>query len=383
MASLASLWQHVRTPAGFGQAVLGLLLVATLTTAIGTVVKTTMVDTHPITHALEGGASTKAKKTNLLHAFGAKQLALVKLNGVIDSSSDGGSFLSSESSAESVRKQLDALAKDDDVLGVLLVINSPGGTVGMSQELNAAVQRVRQNKPVVASLQDVAASGGYYTAVACDKIITNPGTLTASIGVVMHGMNLSGLTKGKLGIEDVTITSGKFKDILNQFRPMRDDERQLLKTLIMDTYGDFLAAVLEGRLRGLPKQSEAYETRKATLTALADGRVVTGNQAVKTGLADKLGDWRVAQTELELLVRERFQLANNTEFKLETFKNEPALLRQLGISLDESSMALPIRWQHAVAVLLGLPTQATASSTPAMPSTRLKTVTHQPLWLYE
>src|SRR5690606_18211158 len=117
------------------------------------------------------------------------RLAYIVLDGMIMEGVDEGALFSSESSAMKARKLLYFAAKDNRVKGVLLRINSPGGTVGMSQELYNAVLAVRKTKPVVVSMGDLAASGGYYTAAAADRIVANPGTLTASIGVILQSVS--------------------------------------------------------------------------------------------------------------------------------------------------------------------------------------------------
>jgi len=184
-------------------------------------------------------------------------------------------------------RRLKALARRKEVKAIVIEINSPGGSIGAVQEIYSQVLRVRKEskKPVVAFLGDVAASGGYYVAAACDKIVAHPGTLTGSVGVIFQTTNLEGLMK-KLGITSQPIKSGKFKDIGSAMRAMTPEERQLLQDLIDDAYGQFLTAVSEGR--NMPELE---------LRPLADGRIFTGRQAKELGLVDALGD---SQDALEL-----------------------------------------------------------------------------------
>lgn len=279
--------------------------------------------------AREGGVSM-----DIVDAFSRmkkEHLLILHLDGPITmeshSSPIGGS---SESNAVQVRKGLEEAYKDDDVKGVLLAINSPGGTVGMSQELHAAVTRVREKKPVVAYFGDVAASGGYYTAVATDHIVSNPGTLTASIGVIMQALNFKELMVNKLGVKSNTIKSGKFKDLLNPFRDTREDELALLQGLIDNSYQQFLGVVLEGRTKHL-KDKAKIAARKEVLRSVADGRVVTGDQALSLGLVDELGDIYQAHMALDKLSKERFDIGGDEPLPLEEATEGPKLLRYINL----------------------------------------------------
>ena len=163
--------------------------------------------------------------------------------------------------------------------GLLLRIDSPGGTVGDSQEIHAAIRRLRdQGCRVVASFGNISASGGVYIGVAAEKIVANPGSITGSIGVILRGNNLSRLLE-RVGIQFETVKSGLYKDILSPDRPLTSAERLLLQELIDSSYGQFVAAVAEGR--GLSEEA---------VRAFADGRVFSGAQALEHGLVDALGD---------------------------------------------------------------------------------------------
>jgi protease-4 len=165
-----------------------------------------------------------------------------------------------------------------ELKAVVLRINSPGGVVGPTQELHQALMRVREaGKPVVASLGSVAASGGYYAAVAADRIYANPGTLTGSIGVIMQMANVENLFK-KVGVDYVVVKAGQFKDIGNFSRPMMPEERRVLQTLLDDVHAQFIDAVADGR-----------KLDRATVVKFADGRVFSGVQARDLGMVDALG----------------------------------------------------------------------------------------------
>jgi protease IV len=206
----------------------------------------------------------------------ANRIAVTKIEGVITDSP-----FTSSSRARVVQSL--KLAEELKVRAVVLRINSPGGTVGASQEIYEAVKRLREKSiPVVASFGDVAASGGVYVALAADKIISNPGTITGSIGVIIKSNNLSQLYH-KVGVSAQVIKSGEFKDILSNHRPLTDEEKHLLQDLIDDTYEQFVEAVAAGR--GLPL---------ATVRSFADGRILSGRQAHRLKLVDELGDLQKA-----------------------------------------------------------------------------------------
>ncbi len=182
--------------------------------------------------------------------------------------------------AQATITELKRFAENPSVKAIVLRIDSPGGGVVPSQEIHDAVQRVRSknNKAVIASMGTVAASGGYYIAVATDRIMANSGTLTGSIGVIMEMANVEGLLK-KIGVEGVVIKSGRYKDVGSPLRKMSNEERALLQSVMDDVHQQFIEAVAEGRGLDL-----------AVVQALADGRIFTGRQAKASKLVDELGD---------------------------------------------------------------------------------------------
>ncbi|MBI4247138.1 MAG: signal peptide peptidase SppA, partial [Candidatus Rokubacteria bacterium] len=196
--------------------------------------------------------------------FGPR-VALVELEGVIVDVQDLVADLKSHRDNPLVR-------------AVVVRINSPGGVVGPTQELHQAILKLREaGKPVVASLGAVAASGGYYIAVAADEIVANPGTLTGSIGVIMQMANLAQLMK-KVGVDYVVVKAGQFKDIGNISRAMTAEERRVLQALLDDVHGQFITAVSEGR-----------KLDRAQVLQFADGRIFSGTQAKALGMVDALG----------------------------------------------------------------------------------------------
>lgn len=193
------------------------------------------------------------------------QVAVVELEGVIVDVDD-------------LVRDLKRHRENPMVRAVVIRINSPGGVVGPTQEVHQAIQRLRQaGKPVVASLGAIAASGGYYVAVAADQIVANPGTLTGSIGVIMQMANVEGLLK-KVGVDYVVVKSGQFKDVGNFARPMSPEERRVLQTLLDDVHAQFISAVAEGR-----------KLDEAEVLKFADGRIFSGSQARRLRMVDTLG----------------------------------------------------------------------------------------------
>ncbi len=224
------------------------------------------------------------------------RILVVKLAGAIQNDEGESSLFPDPGSSTNVRKQLKKACDNEHIKAVLLRINSPGGTVAMSQELNDAIKNLKaKGKPVIASMGDVAASGGYYIACAADKIYASPGTLTGSIGVIMHLLNLSELEK-KIGVAPTVIKSGEFKDIGSMDRAPTKEEQELLRNLIMDSYDQFVTAVSEGR------KLDKEEVKK-----LADGRIYSGRQALKVKLVDALGGYEDALDDIKKVCKEKYK----------------------------------------------------------------------------
>ena len=187
---------------------------------------------------------------------------------------------------------------------LLLRINSPGGVVAPSQEIYSEILRARKDKKiVVASMSSLAASGAYYIASACDKIVANPGTLTGSIGVIFELPEASGLMK-KVGVELQTVKSGKFKDTGSLGRPMNAQDRAYIQGTVDEVYNQFLGAVIDGRREAFQEKLAKKLGKKAKdvtdleirnyLLPYADGRVVTGQKAYELGMVDQLGNYEDA-----------------------------------------------------------------------------------------
>lgn len=267
-------------------------------------------------------------------------LALISLQGMIAENEDDSGLFKTESAALKARRLLYEAADDSSVKGILIRINSPGGTVGMSQELYNAVSYARKQKPVVVSMGDLAASGGYYTAAAADWIVCNPGTLTASIGVIIQSMNLHDLLTKKLGVNAVTIKSGKFKDILSPYRPGRPEETAMIQSIIDTSYRQFIGAVVEGRTRILQDPKKKAE-REKSLRAIADGRVVIGEEGLKVGLVDQLGGLEDAKKALQKLASKRFDIRNPENLSLDDYGTPVSFWQVLGMESSLGKGKLP------------------------------------------
>ena len=208
------------------------------------------------------GRSSGVKSSRF--AFGDK-IAIVEVKGVITQSSG-------------VIEELQQYLEDDGVKAIILRIDSPGGGVGPAQEIYREILKIRPKKKVVTSMGSVAASGGYYIACASDLIVANPGTITGSIGVIMQFSNLEELLK-KIGIKGVVLKSGEHKDIGSPFREMTPEEKRIMQEVLDNVHQQFIQAVAEGR-----------KLDRSKVVQIADGRILTGEQAKNFGLVDKMGN---------------------------------------------------------------------------------------------
>ncbi len=210
-------------------------------------------------------------------------VGIVHINGMIRFDEDGGGLGMSQGGAEAVIKRLNELEQSSNIKAIVVRINSPGGTVAATQEIYQKLWKLRKkNKILVASLGEMAASGGYYAASACNHIMANHGTLTGSIGVIAMSPNLKKLFE-KLGIEMRVIKSGRYKDLLSMYRELSPEERAIIQEIIDSSYQKFVKDVADGR--GVSEEDiEPY----------ADGRVFGGATALKCKLVDSLGTFEDA-----------------------------------------------------------------------------------------
>lgn len=210
-------------------------------------------------------------------------VGVIRIYGPIEISGGTENLFGIMSGADAIVRQLDDMAKDDKIKAILVRINSPGGTIAATQEIfEKLIDIKKKNIILVASMGDVAASGGYYIASACNYILANHGTITGSIGVIASAPNLKGLFE-KLGIKMNVIKSGKYKDLLAANRDMTPEERQLIQDMIDSSYNQFLKDVSLGRNMAI-----------SDIIPYADGRVVDGDTAVKYRLIDGIGNYEKA-----------------------------------------------------------------------------------------
>ena len=232
--------------------------------------------------------------------YGAK-VAIVVLNEPIYSS-------------ENIVRQFKKYRENKSVKAIVFRVESPGGGVSASQEIYEEVKKTRDSgKPVVVSMGAVAASGGYYVACGADKIVANPGTLTGSIGVIFQFLHVNELMK-KIGVDQSTFKSGKFKDIGSPFRKTTEEERAYLNDLIGDVYGQFVGVVVRER-----KLNEAF------VKTYADGRVFTGKMAYELGFVDTLGTYEDA-----IKIAAKMGGISGKPKTVREYKRTPFLERMLG-----------------------------------------------------
>jgi protease IV len=210
---------------------------------------------------------------------GSDKIALVPVEGEITSADDTLGGTQPTATPEGLADALRQAGEDTRVAAVVLEVNSPGGGVTASDEMHQSILDFKENtgKPVVVSMGDTAASGGYYISTAANHIVANETTLTGSLGVIFQ-LNNFAEAADKYGIKQVVIKSGKYKDIGNAFRKMKPEEREIFQSLVDDSYSEFVDVISEGR--DIPKDR---------VREIADGRIYSGSQAKELGLVDSFG----------------------------------------------------------------------------------------------
>jgi protease-4 len=206
---------------------------------------------------------------------GAGKIAVIPVQGIIhnDETTEWGTSM-----VEDIKAALQTALEDDGIKAIVLAVDSPGGEVTASDIIYNEVAKTQKEKPVVVAMSSLAASGAYYVSCAADWIVANPTTFTGSIGVIIQSLNYEGLFD-KVGLDAVVFKSGKFKDMLSGSRPMTEDERAYVESMVKQVYERFLGIVAFSR--GL----EADKLRDT----FADGRILTGQDAKEAGLVDQLG----------------------------------------------------------------------------------------------
>ena len=246
-------------------------------------------------------AGPKLEEVLLEDHNASAKIAVVEVEGIISSQiKQGGCDI-----VDLIRAQLERAAESDMVKAVILKVNSPGGEVLASDEINRAIEdfQSKHNKPVVASMGSLAASGGYYVSTPCKWIVANELTITGSIGVILHSLNYRGLMD-KIGLHSEVYKSGKFKDMLSGSRrpdETTDEERAMLQKLIDDTYKKFKSVVSDGRGRPFKQDGKAGKHLSDGWEEYADGRVLSGKEAFDLGFVDELGNFETAFTRAKKL----------------------------------------------------------------------------------
>jgi protease-4 len=244
----------------------------------------------------------------------ANKVVVVPIEGVITSQQiDGTAF----NQVDVIKAQLKRAERDDDVSAIVLRVDSPGGEVLASDEIANALRDFQDDtgKPVVVSMGNLAASGGYYVAAPCRWIVANEMTITGSIGVIMSGLNYRGLMD-KIGLQPKVYKSGKFKDMLSGSRKPEDvapEEEKMVQSLIDEVYGKFRKVVADGRNAANDENGSDGRKLASDWTNYVDGRVLSGTQAFELGFVDELGNFETA-------VRRANDLCGNTSAKVVEYR---------------------------------------------------------------
>ena len=258
----------------------------------------------------------------LLEDNGAhNKIAVITVDGIITSHSVDPA---GNNMVDVIQAQLDRAKDDKRVKAVILKVDSPGGEVMASDQINKTIAKFQEDskKPVVCSMGSLAASGGYYISAPCRWIVANDLTITGSIGVIMHGYNYRGLMD-KVGVLPMTYKSGLYKDMLSPDRSTNEipaGEHKMVQALIDETYGKFTNIVFTGRAQAHQKNNSEGNALADNWANFADGRVLSGSEALKLGFVDQVGDFDAAVNRTKTIAhvgdanlieyRERYDLSD-------------------------------------------------------------------------
>jgi protease-4 len=245
-------------------------------------------------------------------AVSTNRIAVVYASGDIASGDGGDNSIGSETTSKALRK----VRLDDKIKAVVLRVNSPGGSSLASDVIWREVMLTKKVKPIIVSMGDVAASGGYYISCAADSIYAEPNTITGSIGIFAILPNMQKLFNDKLGVTFDGVKTGQYADLGNTSRPLTPAERAILQNQINHGYDDFTKAVAAGR-----HKTQAY------INSIGQGRVWTGEQALKIGLVDRLGN-------IDDAVRSAAKKANLKDYRLVAYPEQKSVLNKLGESFS-------------------------------------------------
>jgi len=272
------------------------------------------------------------------HTYSRNRIAIVDVEGIITSQAWD---RSGRNMVDVIDDQLKVAADDDSVKAVILKVDSPGGEVLASDDISRAITEFQDDtdKPVVAAMGGLAASGGYYVAAPCRWIVANELTLTGSIGVIMHSFNYRGLMD-KVGLYPQVFKSGKFKDMLRgskQLNEIEPQEREMIQSMIDETYEKFKKVVADGRARAAKQNQGEGRELVENWTEYADGRVLTGKKAHELGFVDQLGSFDTA-------VERAKKLANIADADLIRYQERFDLLNFFSLFGKSESKAIKIDW---------------------------------------
>jgi protease IV len=262
--------------------------------------------------ALGGGGGFQADGTIERHVEGPAgsdhKIAVIPVHGIIASGSTS-LFGPNVDMVDKIIKDLRRVKDDTSVVAVILDVDSPGGGIGDCDRIHHEIMKLKKDRPnlkFVSYMRDVAASGGYYVSAPCDRILASPTAITGSIGVIMSFMNLQGLYE-KVGAREEVIKSGDHKDMGSMGRPMTDEERAMLQSMLMEMYDRFVDVVAKGRKMDEKKVRE-----------IADGRIYSAGQAKANGLVDQLGQFEDA-------VEQAKKLAGVTDARVIQYQKPPTI----------------------------------------------------------
>ena len=245
-------------------------------------------------------------------ASSKNRIAVIYASGEITGGDGDDNTIGSETVSKALRKA----RLDSKVKAVVLRVNSPGGSSLASDVIWREVMLTKKVKPIIVSMGDLAASGGYYISCAADSIIAEPNTITGSIGIFAVIPNVQKLLNDKLGITVDGVKTGKFADIGDMSRPLTPEEKMILQNQVNRGYDDFTKAVAEGR-----HKTQAY------INSIGQGRVWTGEQAIRLGLVDRLGN-------IDDAIKSAAKKANLKDYKLEALPEQKSIFNKFGLGMN-------------------------------------------------
>jgi len=292
---------------------------------------------------------TQSLDETVISGKGRDKVLLIDVSGILSAEEKGGtfSFRKDASIVARIREELKKAATDKRIKGLILRVNSPGGTVTSSDIIYREIKRFKEKKglPVITCIMELAASGGYYVSLASDAIIAHPTSVTGSIGVIALKFNAKGLME-KIGIEDETIKAGDKKDLWSPFRSSTEEEREIMQNMLDDFHGKFMDVVAEGR----------KELTREQIKVLADGRIYSAEQALKEKLIDGIGylddvielvKKKAGVDKAKVIIYHRpYRYKNNIYSRMSNsdFKNINLVNLDLGGLLDDMGLKFMYLW---------------------------------------